>query len=104
MLSLKIKKKLFKKDATTEKLLDIAREERKTFKKEKEKRKIRKSQTTINKFLFLLFYIEKILFCRKTYSGKLIYIVTFVLQFLRMAGYWKCSNKHQHPYRYASVS
>ena len=65
MLSLKTKKNLFRKDATTKRLLDIAREERKTFKKEKEKRKIRKSQITINKFLFLLFYIEKNYFVGK---------------------------------------
>ena len=46
----------------TLKLLDIARDRRKTLKKEKEKQKM--SQTrVINIFLPLIFYIEKCVFC-----------------------------------------
>ena len=48
----------------TSKLFDIARDRRKTLKKEKEKRKMRKRQTaTVHIFLLLLFYIEKFIFC-----------------------------------------
>ena len=53
----------------TKKLLELARDRRKTLKKEKEKRKMRKSQTT--KISFLLFYIKKFIFCLKTYLEKL---------------------------------
>ena len=46
------------------KLLDIARNRRKMSKKEKENRKMRKSQTTtINKFFTFTFNIEKFIFC-----------------------------------------
>ena len=87
-------------------MLDIARdkkkvkrekEKRKMRKKEKEKRKMSKSQvTTINIFLLLLFYIEKLIFCSKASLEKL--IVTFELQFFfRVEGYWKCSNKTSTP-------
>ena len=48
----------------TKKLLGIARDSRKTLKKEKEKQKMRKSRLTIiNIFLLLLFYKEKFIFC-----------------------------------------
>ena len=48
----------------TKKLLDIARDRRKTLKKENEKQKNEKSQTaTRNIFLLLLFYMEKFIFC-----------------------------------------
>ena len=50
----------------------MARDRKKTLKKEKVQRKTRKSQTiTIIFFLFLVFYVEKKLFCYKTYLGKL---------------------------------
>ena len=50
----------------------MERDKRKTLKKEKEKRKMRKSQTiTKNIFLLLLFYIEKYMFYEKTYFAKL---------------------------------
>ena len=56
---------------------------------------MRKSQTkTINVILLLLFYIEKFIFVTKHIRKKnLVYIVTLVLQFFRVAVYWKCSNK-----------
>ena len=45
-------------------MLDIARDKRKILKKEKEKRKIRKSQTaTRNVYLLLLLYSEESIFC-----------------------------------------
>ena len=64
------------------KLLDIARNRRKMSKKEKENRKMRKSQTTtINKFFTFTFNIEKFIFVRKHIWKNLVYIVTFVLVF-----------------------
>ena len=79
-------------------LLDIARYRRKTLKKEKERKKMRKSQTTtINAFLLSLFYIEKLYFFSNHISRYLVYIITFVLQFFRMAGNWKCNNKTPTP-------
>ena len=49
----------------------MARDRRKTLKNEKEKRKMRKRQKiTINIFIPLFFYIEKIIFCYKTYLEK----------------------------------
>ena len=56
-------KSLLKKDASQPKVawtVDIARDRSKILKKEKEKRKMRKNQTTA--FLLLLFYIGKLLF------------------------------------------
>ena len=53
-------------------MLDIARDKRKILKKEKAKQKLRKSQiTTVNIFIVSFFYIEKLIFCQKTYLGKL---------------------------------
>ena len=53
-----------------------------------------KSQTTtINIFLLLLFHTEELIFCQKTY----LYFATFVFQFFRVVGYWKCSNKKPTP-------
>ena len=76
-------------------MLDIARDRRKTFeKKRKKKRKRRQSQiTTINIILLLIFYIKKLYFARKHIWKNIVYIVTFVLQFFRVADYWKGSNK-----------
>ena len=56
---------------------------------------MRKSQTkTINVILLLLFYIEKFIFVTKHIRKKnLVYNVALVLQFFRVAVYWKCSNK-----------
>ena len=49
----------------------MARDRRKTLKNEKEKRKMRKRQKiTINIFIPLFFYIEKIIFYYKTYLEK----------------------------------
>ena len=79
-------------------LLDIARYRAKTLKKEKERKKMRKSETTtINAFLLSLFCIEKLYFFSKHISKYLVYIITFVLQFFRMAGNWKCNNKTPTP-------
>ena len=64
---LKTKKNLLQKDA---KHLEVAWHS-KRLKKEKEKRKIRKSQTTIiDTFLLLLCLIEKFMFCWETYLEK----------------------------------
>ena len=53
----------------TSKLLDIARDRRKTLKKEKEKRNMRKSQTTIiNMFFILLFYMEKFILLENVFE------------------------------------
>ena len=46
-------------------MLNIARDRRKTLKKEKKNQKIRKSKTaTVSIVLLLLFYAEKIIFLR----------------------------------------
>ena len=53
----------------TSKLLDIARDRRKTLKKGKEKRNMRKSQTTItNMFFILLFYMEKFILLENVFE------------------------------------
>ena len=53
----------------TSKLFDIARDRRKTLKKEKEKRNMRKSQTTItNMFFILLFYMEKFILLENVFE------------------------------------
>ena len=59
---LKNKKNIPKKDAVQLKISSQCKRQKKYWKKEKEKRKMRKSQTkTINTFLFLLFYIVKLI-------------------------------------------
>ena len=80
-------------------MLGITRDGRKTLKKEKEKRKMRKCQTTtITFYLLLPFYIEKFVrILRNNIWKNLIYIVTFVLQFFREVGYWICSDKAPTP-------
>ena len=53
----------------TSKLFDIARDRRKTLKKEKEKRNMRKSQTTIiNMFFILLLYMEKFILLENVFE------------------------------------
>ena len=53
----------------TSKLFDIARDRRKTLKKEKEKRNMRKSQTTIiNMFFILLFDMEKFILLENVFE------------------------------------
>ena len=66
---LKKEKKSSQKDASHQKIAWISKRQEKNIKTEKEKRKMRKSQTT--KISFLLFYIKKIIFCLKTYLEKL---------------------------------
>ena len=56
---------------------------------------MRKSQTTTNIFLLLLLYKKNSYFVRKHLKKR--YIVTFVLQFSRVTGYWKCNNKTATP-------
>ena len=63
VLSLKTKKNLLKEDSSHLKIADIVRDRRITLKKEKEKRKMRKSQTTTIFFLLFILYIEKYVFC-----------------------------------------
>ena len=68
-------------------------------KKEKENRKMVKSQiTTIILFLLLIFYIEKFILFRKNIWKNLVYIITFVLQFFCVAGFWNAVMKYQHPF------
>ena len=62
LLSLKKKKRPLKKIEATQKLLDIVTNRRKTLQKEKQKRKMRKSQTATIAFLLLLFYVKKHIF------------------------------------------
>ena len=80
----------------TLKLLDIARYKRKTLKKEKEKRKTRKSQTTTMN-VFLLFFV------RKHILKNLFYIVTFISQFFCVVVIGNRAIKHQCWNRYALV-
>ena len=91
----------------TKKLLDITRDRRKTLKKEKEKWKMGKYQTT-KKFFTVTFLCRKIYILLKYEFGKIfviiVYLATlFVLQLFHMAGYWKGSFRYQHPYEYALV-
>ena len=79
-------------------MLNIARDRRKTLKKEKKTRKIRKSKTaTVSIVLLLLFYMEKIIFLRQHIWKSFVCIVTFILRFSQVAGCWKCSNKTPTP-------
>ena len=55
----------------------------------------KRQKTTINSFY--IYFLGKIIFCRKRICNNLVYTVTFVLQFFRVAGYWKCSNKAPTP-------
>ena len=79
-------------------MFDITKD-RITLKKDKEKQKMRISQTkTIIFFKTFAFFVGKHIW------KNLVYFVTFVLQIFRMAGYWKNTIiKHQSPYRYALV-
>ena len=55
---------------------------------------MRKGQTTtINISLFLLFYIEKFMFCKRTYLEKRSLYCYICITVFCVAGYWKCSNK-----------
>ena len=67
-----MKQKIFSKRCKSTKnglTVDVARGRSKTLKKEEGKQKMRKSQTTAS--LLLLFYIGKLIFCKKTYLQKL---------------------------------
>ena len=66
------KKSLLKKDARRLKLLDIARDRRKTLKRENEKRKMEKSQTATILFCFYIFTFlyRKIYVLQKNTFGK----------------------------------
>ena len=66
--------------------VDIAIDRSKTLKKEKEKWKIGKSQTTA--FLILLFYIGTFTFVRKHIWKNVVYIGSFALPFFHVGGYW----------------
>ena len=65
---------------------------------------MRKSQTTTKNIFFTLTFLY-----RKFYNlfeniwKNLVYIVTFALQLLYVAGYWKTSNKTKRACRYALV-
>ena len=54
---------------------------------------MKKSQTTTTNISLLLLCIEKLIFCWKHILKNFVYIVTFVLQFFHVTGYWKCVNK-----------
>ena len=85
-------------------MLDIARDRRKTKKKETEKQKMGKSQTVTLSFIILHFYLEKF-FKNHTWKN-FVYSAVFVLQFFHLVGYYYVRDaviKHQHPYRYALV-
>ena len=59
---------------------------------------MRQSQRTTKIFSHFNCFIEKNLyFVRKYIWNNLVYIVTFVLQFFRVSGYSKCSNKTPTP-------
>ena len=88
-------------------MLNIARDRRKTLKKEKKTRKIRKSKTaTVSIVLLLLFYAEKIIFLRQHIWKSFVCIVTFILDlyyFLKWQVVGYVVMKRQGPYRYALV-
>ena len=89
-----LKNKQTNKQKISKRCLKIAwhsTRQKKNIEKEKEK-KMRKSQTTINIFLFLLFCSKNLYFVRKYIWKNLLYFVTFLLQFLCVASCWKFSN------------
>ena len=82
----------------TFKLPDIARDRRKTSKKETEKRKIRKTQTATKKFFFYFyFFIKKFISYLEKHR---LYCYICITAFL--AGYCECIDKTPTP-RYALV-
>ena len=59
---------------------------------------MRKSHTTtINIILLLLFYIEKFIFCQKSYLEKVSLYCYICATIFCVLGYWKCSNKTPMP-------
>ena len=58
---------------------------------------MRKTSNSNKYFFTLTFSIEKFVFVRKHIQKNLVCIVTFVFQFSRVAGSWKCSNKTPTP-------
>ena len=62
---------------------------------EKKRKMTKRQETTINSFY--IYFLGKFIFCRKRIWNNLVYTVTFALQFFRVAGYWKCSNKAPTP-------
>ena len=58
-----------------------------------------KNQTTpiINVFFYFTYIFISKNFFKKHISKTLVYIGAFVMQFFRVAGYWKCSEKAPTP-------
>ena len=87
-------------------MLDIARDRRKTLKKEKEQRTIRKSQTTSNKYFFTFntFLYRKNYILLENIFGKTYFIILHLhYSFFAWQVIGNAVIKQQHPYRYALV-
>ena len=66
---------------------------RKTLKnKEKEKRRIQGKSNNNNKHLWFYLLYKKLCFARKHSLKKVVYTITFYLQFLCVAGYLICNS------------
>ena len=79
------------------------KETEESIEKRERKKKNEKNSNNSNKdsFYFYFFLKKKMYFVKKYIWKNLDYVVIFVLLSFRVAGFWKCSNKTQNPYRYA---
>ena len=83
------------------KLLDIARDRRETLTKEKEKRNVRKRQTTTTN-TFLLLY-RKIYILLEGHLKKFSFYCYICISFFTSQVIGNAVTKYQHPYRHALV-
>ena len=64
---------------------------------EKDKRRMQGKSNNNNKHLWFYLLYKKLYFARKYSLKKVVHSITFYLQFLCIAGYWKHNNDTQKP-------